>query len=487
MKIFNFSKKINLLDSYLVISFIFIWLSINSGPIDIYKFFENLNFIYLNLFIPDKYPELFRFIINFVRAISPILILIINILIIFYSFDKKMLNKFNKNYSILFFLFFSVLQIFVLIVLKQDNFFYSIYWNFSMLSVLTIYLILINNNKNYSIIFLYISISLLWIVLCTFLIPVFKNYLFSETTLYGTEMLSISSYSFDQPRPRVTGLSRIALILYIFHLCIFLRETITRNLKIINSIMFIILSTIIFLFLSRGAVGGLIITNFLLFFIYKNIKFYKKIFFIFFLIIIPILLAKGINSIKANFFIKDEKVKVKFIDNSKSEIQLRYFGFIEKYRNDVNKDDEKNNNSKTTEYKNWSKNKKITVFLSERNLFWKAIINKSKENIFFGFGTQADRRFTGMPVSNGYLYILICGGIISLISFIIFLIFLVKNMFLIIKYRLINNNSYILNISIMISIFLMFRILFENTFLIFGIDFLMFIQSSIYLENKLKK
>jgi len=481
MKIFNFSKKINLLDSYLVISFIFIWLSINSGPIDIYKFFENLNFIYLNLFIPDKYPELFRFIINFVRAISPILILIINVLIIFYSFDKKMLNKFNKNYSILFFLFFSVLQIFVLIVLKQDNFFYSIYWNFAMLSVLTIYLILINNNKNFSIIFLYISISLLWIVLCVFLIPVFKNYLFSETTLYGTEMLSISSFSFDQPRPRVTGLSRIALILYIFHLCIFLRETITRNLKIINFIMFIILSTIIFLFLTRGAVGGLIIVNFLLFFIYKNIKLYKKIFFILFLIIIPILLANGINSIKANFVIKDEKVKVKFIDNSKSEIQLRYFGFIEEYTNDGN------DKKKTNEYKSWSKNKKITVFLSERNLFWKAIINKSKENIFFGFGAQADRRFTGMPVSNGYLYILICGGIISLISFIIFLIYLAKNMFLIMKYRLINNNSYILNISIMISIFLMFRILFENTFLIFGIDFLVFIQSCIYLENKLKK
>ena len=50
------------------------------------------------------------------------------------------------------------------------------------------------------------------------------------------------------------------------------------------------------------------------------------------------------------------------------------------------------------------------------------IINKSKEKPLIGFGTKADRRFTGMPVSNGYLYTLICGGFISLIALLVFLL-----------------------------------------------------------------
>lgn len=485
MKISNIVKKINLLDGYLFISFLLIWLSINSGPIDIYKFFENLNFIYLNLSITDKYIEISLLIINFFRAIFPLLIFTINIFIIFLSFDKIILNKFYKNYAILFFLFFTFFQILALVLKTQDNFFYSIYWNFAMMAVLTLYIILDLKKKKFNNFFFIISILLLWIVLIIFAFPTLKDFIYSTTTAYGTETLSISSISFDQPRPRVTGLSRTALILYIFHLCFFLKDTSFHYLKILNFVLFIILSFLIFLFLSRGAVAGIIITNFLLLILYNNIKIFKKIILIILITIIPISLSVGVNKIKANYFIQDETLKTKYKEKNKREIQERYFGFLKEYLNldNLNKEYEQRIGDSKSEWKSWSRDKKVTVFLSERNLFWKAIINKSKESILIGFGTQADRRFTDMPVSNGYLYSLICGGVISLLLLIIFLILIIKNIIVILKNKLINNNLYILNASLMLIVFFIFRILFENSFLIFGIDFLIFIQSCIYLEN----
>ena len=117
------------------------------------------------------------------------------------------------------------------------------------------------------------------------------------------------------------------------------------------------------------------------------------------------------------------------------------------------------------------------------------IINSKIKNILFGNGPQFDRQIIttrGNDLSNGILYVFLCGGLLGLFSF--FLI--IKKFLKIILYTFYNktklNTDVYLCFSVCCIISLTLRSLVENGFLFYGVDFLLITSSIFYLIKKLK-
>jgi hypothetical protein len=133
------------------------------------------------------------------------------------------------------------------------------------------------------------------------------------------------------------------------------------------------------------------------------------------------------------------------------------------------------------------------------------MINEKK--IILGYGPQADRFLLnifaiknsnrnvfydkhGNPiaydnnVSNSLLYAYLCGGVIGI--FLLLAIYLIaiavaaKNIF--IKKNFTYNNNLWVNFSTVVIMYLVFRGIFENSFSVFGIDYILFILA--YLTSK---
>ena len=71
--------------------------------------------------------------------------------------------------------------------------------------------------------------------------------------------------------------------------------------------------------------------------------------------------------------------------------------------------------------------RKFSDFSSGRFEDWKNIYNEfSNKNIFFGYGSQADRYLINQSASNGLIYALISSGIFGLTFFILFSLIVLK-------------------------------------------------------------
>ena len=141
-----------------------------------------------------------------------------------------------------------------------------------------------------------------------------------------------------------------------------------------------------------------------------------------------------------------------------------------------------------------------------RLTLWQDTLKNYDKKKLFGYGPQGDRFFLsstitsddfgfkkdreyygfGNNVSNMFLYALLSGGIFSVGS--IILIFyeilkvLIKN-----KNKLFSKkNSVNLNFSLTCLIFLLIRSVFENSFALFSVDFLLFYLSIVYVLNSSK-
>lgn len=117
------------------------------------------------------------------------------------------------------------------------------------------------------------------------------------------------------------------------------------------------------------------------------------------------------------------------------------------------------------------------------------IINSKIKNILFGNGPEFDRKIIstkGNDVANGLIYVLLCGGLLGLFSF---LIIIKKNLKILLK--IFNNRKNLDNdvyfcFSICCIISLGLRSLVENGFLVYGVDFLLITSSFFYVIKKLK-
>ena len=122
------------------------------------------------------------------------------------------------------------------------------------------------------------------------------------------------------------------------------------------------------------------------------------------------------------------------------------------------------------------------IFSSGRFNDWNEIYKKfSVENIFFGYGSQADRFLINQNASNGLIYAISSSGIFGTIFFVFFsLIVLQKISRYIIFFKQTDINYYFMSL-IILTIFL--RSMLETSYSVYSIDFMILITSILLINN----
>ena len=133
-------------------------------------------------------------------------------------------------------------------------------------------------------------------------------------------------------------------------------------------------------------------------------------------------------------------------------------------------------------------------------MIWNKIIKNYEYKRLFGYGPQADRHVIlkikkNEPGHGGYMsnasssffYAFICGGYFSLFLLILLNIHALYLMFIYLRNKIYkNNNSIVIKSTFLILIFLMVRSIFENSYSLFSLDYLLFVSSIIIFEKLLK-
>ena len=492
----NFYDKYSIYAKYILILFLF-WISINTGSK--YVIFDDL---YLN-FTENSF--------NFLRSILPYLILIYLII-----FEKNIFKKTNLG-SDYFFIFFGLYGFFQITgLLYQFNNLYEHYWVVCLFSVLLFYNFIKNqqDDRLLNTIFV-VNLLFILIVFIIFVFITFKENIFSHHLLYHSRAFSVI-YNTEQ-LPRSSGLSRMALVLFIFSSTLYL----SKFSKFRNKTYFLFLNTvfisIILMLQSRGVILSLI---FVLLLFLINFKIEEKVKYFFFIIIFPMLIFFSYPNIK-NLYIEKYVSSEKIRNSSKKIIKLKNIELH--FRHDF---------FATEVNDNQDFDKKVVSVSNNRVQAWKFLIQKflnkeldddikndlintgyeielfqeiKRKNLLTGYGPQADRRLMynrnkyeapsilgpyGYNASNGIIYSLITSGIIGLSCFIIInlIIFfkIVKILLYNFKFKDLNSNP-ILATSIFSILFLQFRSLFENSYSVFGVDLLILVTSYLVIQNEYRK
>jgi hypothetical protein len=250
-----------------------------------------------------------------------------------------------------------------------------------------------------------------------------------------------------QANIRITGLSRMLAIINLF-IILYLFSLKNFYVKIIFK-LFIIFSTSLLLFMqSRGTLICYFtsLTFIIFFFLDKKIK--NKIKNILLFIIIPIFLYFLVNG----YLLKNIK-----------------------------------NKEETKTY-----NRILTIDTSGRSTIWHYTLQNHEYSKIFGYGPNGDRfflrdfdkkKYFGDNASNIFIYSLVSGGVISLIFLILifFEIYLTLKKIIQDKTKNFIKHSIILNLSIACLIFFSLRSIFENSFGLFSVDFLITYLSLSYI------
>ena len=393
--------------------------------------------------------------INLLRFFSPTIIF--PILLFFFLKLKKQYNHFICTYFI-----YGFWQILIFIILK-DNL--DIIQNYQIiLNLFTTLLIfqLINHfNEDLKKNLLFIFMIFIFLILLFFSYKLFLEfYNNNDLYLYKSNILAPNNSILEQAVPRITGLSRMAIIIFSF---IFLYQITTYNkiYKTLCKLFLFFLVIAIYAFNTRTGIVGLIIF-FLYYFIFINHSITKKILNFFFIIILPILIFEMIINIKINLAIKKNNLEINYLSN---------------------------NNRSSDHSNNISKHNRVLTYQgsSGRIEIWRnslAIIQE--KNIILGIGPQADRKLLTDYIkknsdkieilennsSNAIIYSYLCGGLVSFFAFMFIYILVFKEIFLnlFLKKLSYKNNLYV-NFSLFNLIFLSLRTFFENGYAHFGIDF----------------
>jgi O-antigen ligase len=424
-----------------ILIWISLWLSIGSYPSDIYG--KDINSI-----------------INGLRNINA---LIFSLLLFFYTFVIYIKNfstiKINVfNIFILFSLYFSI----QFIGLYQNN---SIDFNINLLflpifaiATLILFFVIkfyrINNIGKYLLYF-----SIFFIFVFTFIVLILlKNEINIIDKKYLYRLVPLDKHFLNNTLPRITGISRSVAILNIF-LIIFLFFLVKKNInKIAVIILAMLFSLIIWIFQSRGAILCFLVVNIFIL-IFSNRKL-LKLFFLLIIFVVPVLTYEAYNFKRT-------------LDNQ-------------------------NNNSLNNHDFDAETQTRVAQFnTSGRTELWKSAIKNYDKNKIFGYGPQGDRYLIvgdmnkqyGNNISNSLLYSFVCGGYFSLF---IFSLIYIKLFIYLYKIVFICKIFYIKNyiaekISVSFVLFFIIRSLFENSFAVFSIDYLIFIISLYIINDFLKK
>ena len=415
--------------TFFFLLFIFYWIvlwgSINTAPYEIVNFGKN-----------------FWQSINSLRILLP---LVSTILITFYFlfvlfFKNLKIEKINY-----FFLFFFSSQILGLYFNKEKNFdVQNLY--LVILSIGTIFLFILCNYiriNNIAKKFILIGILFLGAVLILSIsikLNDLKNLNFYEA--FNNNNLN----QMGQANPRITGLSRTLAIINLF-IIVFFFNLKNSNFKKILTVFLVLFSTVIVFMQSRGSIICYFFS--LGFIILYLIKFNRnfKIKYFFLLILLPFIL----------YFLFNNNFKNKFTSENKIE-----------------------------------SNRILSTTSSGRYEILIHTLKNYDYNKFFGYGPNGDRFFLkdfdkknkyGDNTSNALLYSLVSGGYPS-IFFLILIYFEIIKIFIVYKEKILMNKSIYINFSFACLIFFSIRSLFENSFGLFSIDFLIAYMSIAYIISK---
>ena len=458
--------------NYLILFlYIGLWSSIGSDPYNFLFIFENPNNL-ISIISKISLKE----IINFFRAFFPLFCLLLCLFIIF---KYKLFTKQKKFIYIL--LVIQIIQIVTTFFSKDSimsNFEDPIdhvgryHWTISSIASILLFMIaskLKNFDKKK---IFYISIFFLALMVCWFSVKNISDFysMNIRTSLYNLNVLRESAFFLGHQMPRVTGLSRSIIFLYV--IIFFINLNSKNKFKFLNYVLLIILGSFIFLFQSKFAVISFIIINFIFFFNFTNKVKGTKIILI--LLIAQILLFYTIsnsriifNKIDTDFFVFDSK------DNlNKDQNKVRHF-------------------RKFADLQKKGMQHFEHIVFSGRIELWKKSTDYIKARPILGYGSMSDRAIINQkklknndlinPISNAFLYALMSGGIFSLILFFYFWFNIREKIFNIFKIQDMSNNEK--KIGTIIIFLIGLRCLVENSIMLFGVDYLLLLNS-LYLTEK---
>ena len=390
-------------------------------------------------------------IFNFFRLTIPILIFFL--LIFYYLKNKSNMNYFDGVFYLL--LYYIVVLVSTLLSLfnfkeefKSFNEVHKVLLPFYCINYIFLTFIffnLIKFKKNFSK-FIFLQFITITIVSLYSLLKFF--YLFINFNFPDLYNLTIENQFYNQ---NSNGLSRILLIISLFILFINKKNNYYYlSCLLINTILFLLQSKLVLIFL----IFIVLCKTFL-----ENIKIKNKIKNIFFILIIPIILTLAISFTNNN----SNNQKIRLVEQIKIDITKKNSGGIL----DLN----------------------FFNSLKVRMDSWKLILKNSEKPII-GYGSQADRYLTKeMPkhtslASNSFIYAYASSGVIGAALLLIFYIQLIKLVFranFFIKKQKEENN--VKTFYSVILIFLIIRSIFENSFSLWGIDFIVMVNCYLGLQN----
>lgn len=381
-------------------------------------------------------------IFNLFRLIIPVF------LFLSLSFFIKKLNllKFRTIFFIL--IYFIVIFITTILNLQNSNEIHKLLLPFYCINYIFLILLVLNTNdlkkKFNNFIFLQFIIIT---TLATFsLFQFFSS--FVNLNLSDLYNLKVENNFYNQ---NSNGLSRILLVISLFILLM--------NKK--NKYLYlscIIINTIIIILQSKLVLFFLCLFFFIKFFFSKE-KIKEKIQEILVTIIIPLLITFFLSAINTI--------------NHSSKMRL-----IVEVKEDISK-----------EYLDKTLDLKILKGFKTRIEAWKEILNNSKKPLF-GHGSQADKYLTNnLPkhtqlASNSFIYAYACAGLIGIVSLAIIYYKVIQ---LLLRKTFFNktrnkfNNLQLFYITVLC--FLMLRSIVENSFALWGLDFILLINCYFGLKN----
>ena len=413
--------------------------------------------------------------------------LYLSISVFFFLLAATITNKtIRKKFylPVIIFICYQFVQIFSLFFSENNN--SNIIYNVQSLNVLlflNIYLTYYQNEvKNllvffFSILFFFFLVFNFITILKMFALGVHPYGYYQSLVLYVDDV------------PRSSGIARISLCLFVFS-HFFLIKKMKKLSIFLSSILFI---PSIFLNQSRTILAIFIIILLMIFVLEllkknRSYKFYLNQ--LFYYLLIPSFFTILIF-ISSNFFYKNIVPQY-----ANSKIYLFTITKIipnKEIRRIINSKDEqyiksyvktKVNSNKKVKMKILRSNDKES-FSSHRFRDWKNIAILTNQNFLFGYGTQADRFLIQQTASNALLYAYSSAGIFGLLS--IFFIYL-RYLYIFLKsIKVFPSSNSVFLFSYIILIVLFLRSIFESSFAVFGIDFILFALAIYNIENEYKK
>lgn len=421
----------------LILGWISIWASLSFDPSKIDLLLKNISLEYIRKFSLFEFLDLCRglFQLFYLVVLSIALFLLVK--------SKKIFFKSN----IIFYLFLMILLIETFSLFKSDNPNINIFFIIcSLNTLLTVFLLKNFCSESDLILIFKISVIILTLLLIFYGGQYLSYYFETGTSIYKSWGNIIKIVNYDVPKP--TGLSRTALIVFIFLSNIDLLK------KPFNKINFSIMTlSIVLIFLLSSRTIILLYFLCILFYIFY-FKIYKiKNLFLFFgkFILVPIVVII-LLIFTQNFYHSN---KGKALDLGVKDITRDYpplfkdtYGFNERTSDSSRK------------------------FSSGRLTDWKYILSFNN-NIYLGNGVLGDRYLIKQSASNMLLYTYSSSGIIGLLILIYISIIVLIRAF---KNTFVNKTKFYPYkfITSLIVVMLMLRSILETSYGVFGIDFILF-------------